>query len=182
MATNSTLLCIHRDPAQLRLLQENGYELVTATNGRDALRLFMSRPVDAIVLEYHLGLLDGSVIAAEIKQVRPKVPIVMLADHLELPDGALKSVDALVAKADGPHFLLATVHFVLNVKPAQSHDGKLRAQTPAHRRRLGRSREGTDRGTADTPQLATLQLAIDKTEVPFSPRVWRSIRNGNVQF
>jgi DNA-binding response OmpR family regulator len=112
------------------LLQENGYELVTATNGRDALRLFMSRPVDAIVLEYHLGLLDGSVIAAEIKQVRPNVPIVMLADHLELPDGALKSVDALVAKSDGPHFLLATVHFVLNVKPAQSHDGKLRAPTP----------------------------------------------------
>jgi DNA-binding response OmpR family regulator len=182
MATNSTLLCIHRDPAQLRLLQENGYELVTATNGRDALRLFMSRPVDAIVLEYPLGLLDGSVIAAEIKQVRPKVPIVMLADHLELPDGALKSVDALVAKSDGPHFLLATVHFVLNVKPAQSHDGKLRAQTPAHRRRPGRSREGADHGQTDTPQLATLQLAIDKTEVPFSPGVWRSIRNGNVQF
>lgn len=30
---NGTLLCIHRDPAQLNLLQENGYELVTATNG-----------------------------------------------------------------------------------------------------------------------------------------------------
>ncbi len=38
MGTNNTLLCIHRDPAQLSLLQENGYELVTATNvklGRD---------------------------------------------------------------------------------------------------------------------------------------------------
>ena len=29
----------------------------------------MSRSVDAIVLEYHLGLLDGAFIAAEIKQV-----------------------------------------------------------------------------------------------------------------
>ncbi len=182
MATNSTLLCVHRDPAQLRLLQEHGYELVTATNGHDALRLFMSRPVDAIVLEYHLGLLDGSVIAAEIKQVQPKVPIVMLADHLELPDGALRSVDALVAKSDGPHFLLATVRFVLNVKPAQRHDGKLGAQTPAHRRRPGRSREEADRGQADTLQLATLKLAIDKKELPFSPGVRRSIRNGNVQF
>jgi len=182
MATNSTLLCVHRDPAQLRLLQEHGYELVTATNGHDALRLFMSRPVDAIVLEYHLGLLDGSVIAAEIKQVRPKVPIVMLADHLELPDGALRSVDALVAKSDGPHFLLATVHFVLNVKPAQRHDGKPAAQTPALRRRPGRSPEGADRGQADTLQSATLQLAIDKKEVPFSPGVRRRIQNGYVQF
>jgi DNA-binding response OmpR family regulator len=159
MATNSTLLCVHRDPTELRLLQENGYELVTATNGRDALRLFMSRPVDAIVLEYHLGLLDGSVIAAEIKQVRPKVPIVMLADHLELPDGALKSVDALVAKSDGPHFLLATVHFVLNVKPAQRHDGKLGAPTPAHHRRPGRSREGADRGQADTLSISNSSIS-----------------------
>jgi hypothetical protein len=62
----------------------------------------------------------------------------MLADNLELPDGALKSVDAIVAKSDGPHFLLETVHFVLNGKPAQRHKGKLRAQTPAHLRRPGR--------------------------------------------
>jgi len=87
----------------------------------------MSWPVDGIVLDYHLGLLDGAVVAAEIKQVKPQVPIVMLADNLELPDGALKSVDAVVAKSDGPHFLLATVHFVLNMKPAQRHQGKLRA-------------------------------------------------------
>jgi hypothetical protein len=76
-----------------------------------------------------LGLLDGSVIAAEIKQVRPTVPIVMLTDHLELPDGALKSVDALVTKSDGLQFLLATVHFVLSVKPALRHEGKLGAIT-----------------------------------------------------
>jgi DNA-binding response OmpR family regulator len=52
MARNNTLLCIHRDPAQLSSLEENGYELVTATNGHDGLRLFLSRRVDAIVLEY----------------------------------------------------------------------------------------------------------------------------------
>jgi DNA-binding NtrC family response regulator len=100
MAANGTLLCIHRDPAQLSLLEENGYELVIATNGRDGLRLFMSRSVDAIVIEYPLGLLDGSVIAAEIKQVQPKLPIIMLANHAELPEGALKSVDILVSKSD----------------------------------------------------------------------------------
>jgi len=114
MSTQSTLLCIHREPAQLSLLKQNGYRLVTATNGGDGLRLFMSWPVDAIVLDCHLGLLDGAVVAAEIKQVKPQVPIVMLADHLDSPYGALKSVDAIVAKSDGPHFLLGTLHFVLN--------------------------------------------------------------------
>jgi CheY-like chemotaxis protein len=104
-STQSTLLCLHREPAQLDLLRENGYRLVTATNGGDGLRLFMSWPVDGIVLDYHLGLLDGAVVAAEVKQVKPQVPIVMLADNLDLPYGALKSVDAIVAKSDGPHFL-----------------------------------------------------------------------------
>jgi CheY-like chemotaxis protein len=148
MSTQRTVLCIHREPAQLSLLKENGYRLVTATNGGDGLRLFTSWPVDAIVLDYHLGLLDVAVVAAEIKQVKPQIPIVILADSLDLPNGALKSVDAIVAKSDGPHFLLETVHFVMNVKPAQRHQGKLRAQTPAHLRRPGRSREGADRSRA----------------------------------
>jgi DNA-binding response OmpR family regulator len=135
MADNSTLLCIHRDPAQLSLLQENGYELVTATNGPEGLRLLMTRPVDAIVLEYDLGLLDSAVVATEIKKVKPQLPIVMLADHLELPDGALKSVDALVTKSDGAHFLWATVHFILNVKPNPRVQATLSAQMATRHRR-----------------------------------------------
>ena len=130
MGTASTLLCIHRDPSQLRVLQEKGYQLATATNGSDGLRLLMSRPVDAVVLEHHLSHVGGTAIADEIKRARPEVPIVMLVDHLELSASALQSVDALVAKADGAHFLWATVDFVLNVKPGQRREASLRAQRP----------------------------------------------------
>jgi CheY-like chemotaxis protein len=101
MGTQSTLLCIHRDPGKLLHLEENGYRLLTATNGSEGLRLLMSRTVDAVVIEYHLGLLDGATVASEIKQVRPQVPIVMVCDNLELPDDALKSVDAFVIRSDG---------------------------------------------------------------------------------
>ena len=153
MATN-TLLCIHRDPAQLSLLQENGYELVTASNARDGLRLLRTRPVDAIVLEYHLGLLDGAAVAAEIRKVKPQLPIVMVTDHLELPEGALKSVDALVTKSDGAHFLWATIHFVLTVKPAKRLEAKLRAQSPIHLRRPGSPREEWNRCQSNPSQLS----------------------------
>jgi len=153
MASNNTLLCIHRDPAQLSVLQENGYELVTATNGHEGLRLLASQPVDAIVLEYHLGFLEGAFVASEIKRVCPTIPIVMLADDLELPDGALKSVDALVTKCDGSHFLWATVHFVLNVKPAQGNGSRPRRQ-----------------------------IAPDPKAAPFTTKEWRRIRTGSVRF
>ena len=116
MGSQSTLLCIHRDPGQLLHLAQNGYRLVTATCGVEGLRLLMSQAVDAVVIEYYLGLLDGAVVASEIKQVRPQIPIVMVCDNLELPDDALKSVDAIVVRSDGQHFLVATIHFVLSME------------------------------------------------------------------
>jgi signal transduction histidine kinase/DNA-binding LytR/AlgR family response regulator len=126
MATNNTVLCIHRDPAQLNLLQKNGYDVVAAANGSDGLRLFMSQAVDAVVLDYQLGLLNGGVVAAEIKKIKPRIPIVMLVDTSDVPKDALTSVDAVVIKSDGPQFLLESLHFVLKVVPAQRHKGKLR--------------------------------------------------------
>jgi DNA-binding response OmpR family regulator len=175
MAANSTLLCIHRDPAQLSSLQASGYDLLTATNGHDGLRLFASHPVDAIVLEYYLGLMDGAGVADEIKRIRPTIPIVMLADNLELPDGALKSVDALVTKSDGPHFLWATVHFVLNVKPAQSNEGRLQTQLPSHLRPSGRHRGQSHRHLQ-------ANASPDPRDAPFSAKEWKSIRTGTTQF
>jgi CheY-like chemotaxis protein len=77
----------------------------------------LSRPVDAIVLEYSTRALGGAEVVDEIRRVRPHVPIVMVADPQELPQKALKSVDTLVAKSDGAHFLWAAVHFLLTTKP-----------------------------------------------------------------
>ena len=174
MASNSTVLCIHRDPAQLSLSQEHGYELLTATNGREGLRLFATQPVDAIVLDYHLGLLDGLVVANEIKRVQPTVPIVMLADNLDFPDGALRSIDALVTRADGANFLWATVHFMLNVKPVQAREKVLRTPMPQNLRGPGKS------AAPANPLQPKVPPALN--DAPFSAKEWRSIRTGTVRF
>ena len=119
MATNGTLLCIHGQPSKLSTLQENGYELATATNISDGLKLLRSQPVDAVLVEYRLCLSENAAVADEIKRVRLELPIIMLVDHLKLPQDALRSVNALVAKSDGDHILGATVHFLVNVRPTQ---------------------------------------------------------------
>src|ERR1700689_4931277 len=98
----------------------------------------------------------------------------MLAEDAELPDDAFMSVDALVTKADGAHFLLATLHFVLSVKPVQRQGENVRTPTPAHVRGPDRPRGSSGRWSATAPQLA-----IDRKSAPSSPRMWRSIRNGN---
>jgi DNA-binding response OmpR family regulator len=137
----------------------------------------MSQAVDAVVIEYHLGLLDGAVVASEIKQVRPQVPIVMVCDNLELPEDALKSVDAIVVRSDGHHFLVATIHFVLSVEWEKQHNGASRAA--AARRPFNRL--GLDRPRRTTTSHAR-RSSTKGGDVPFPPRLWRRILDGTIQF
>ena len=171
MRTGSTLLCIHRDPAQLGLLERNGFNLVIATNGHDGLRLFRSQQVDAVVLDDGVGLLSGSVVALEIRKFKPQIPIVLLADQATSPHVAMKSVDALVAKSDGPRSLLATVHFLLNAKPAQPKEPMIN---------LGLPDRAAER--AHLRQKNAAELTVAEKDAPFSLTVWRSIWNGTFRF
>jgi PleD family two-component response regulator len=59
----------------------------------------------------------------------------MVAEDLELPEDASESVDALVAKRDGPHFLLATICSVLQTEqPAQLDGAGVEQPRPTVRR------------------------------------------------
>ena len=137
----------------------------------------MSRPVDAIVVDYQLGLLDGEVVAAEIKKVKPGIPIVMLAQDLDLPVSALKVVDALVAKSDGVEQLLATVHSLLKAKPEPPREDRPAVHTPVHRRRPASLWDGTERRRSHLGEIAT-----GENDAPFSQQIWKSIRDGTVRF
>ena len=152
MATPPVLLCIHRHPERLSVLQENGYELLVAETGCEGLGVFGAHVVDAVVLEFNLGLVDGSVVAAEIKQVMPDMPIVMLAEPEELPAGALQAVDALVPRSDPPHFLWAAVHFALNVRRGMNvRTGSMPIQVAG---RTSKSRRSSRRPKTDSSRTA----------------------------
>lgn len=116
-AAGKSILCIDTDQAGLMLrgawLEGNGYQVFTATCGHEGLQLFVAQAVDAILLDYHLGLLDGGVVADEVKRVKPEARVVMLTEHGDVPRDALKSVDAFVFKSHGPEALLAALHAVL---------------------------------------------------------------------
>jgi DNA-binding response OmpR family regulator len=182
MSTNGTLLCIHRNPDHLSLLQQNGYEVLTATTGGEGLRLFMSRPVDAIVLDYQLGLLDGALVAAEIKKVKPQLPIVMLAEHRELPDQALRCVDAVVSKSDTDRSLLATVRSILNSDLGRSSQRTLSSLEPVPFDGAGESREEAEHLKINSVPASHDAATRSNDAAPFSPAVWRSIQNGTYRF
>ena len=123
-----------------------------------------------LCLSTHLGFLDGGMVATEIKKFPPKIPILMVIDHLEVPDGALKSADVVVAKFDGDYFLLSAIRSVLADKPVLQGKTKRACRT------------------GNSPAIDTLatgarsQPAVPNANVPFSPEEWQSILNGTVKF
>ena len=100
-------------------LENNGYRVLTANADQDAVAMLGSACLDAVVFEWT----DDFAIAKKMKEVNSRVPIVMVANTLDLPERASDSIDALVAAFDGDQFLLDTLHFLLEVKPTQlRHD------------------------------------------------------------
>ncbi|WP_243349045.1 PglZ domain-containing protein [Parabacteroides sp. FAFU027] len=64
-------------------LEEKGYEVVTASNGRDAIDLCREENFDMIFLDENMPGLSGLETLARIKEINPSVPIVMITKSEE---------------------------------------------------------------------------------------------------
>jgi CheY-like chemotaxis protein len=95
------------------LLENSGYEVLPATSVEDGLRLFVSRAIDAVVVDYKMPGMDGAMIAAYMKRVRPHVPIVLLSAYGPLPERKLQAVDTFISKSQPPGTLLSALNTLL---------------------------------------------------------------------
>jgi len=69
--------------AYILFLEDKGYEVVTATNGKDALELCQKEPFDIIFLDENMPGLSGLETLALIKETDPDVPLVMITKSEE---------------------------------------------------------------------------------------------------
>ena len=84
-------------------LQAQGYQLATATNGRDALRLLTTQPFDLVVLDVMMPYVDGYHVAHEIQTIlgenAPKVLLITGRDTAKESGVILMSgADAAIQK------------------------------------------------------------------------------------
>jgi solute carrier family 13 (sodium-dependent dicarboxylate transporter), member 2/3/5 len=61
------------------MLEAIGYEVVQAKNGEEALYMLRHESVDGVLLEYDLPDGTGTALRAELKQIRPNIPILLFA-------------------------------------------------------------------------------------------------------
>jgi CheY-like chemotaxis protein len=117
----ATILCIDDHWNGLigrkMLLEEEGYEVLEAMDGKEGLKLFLSHAVDAVVLDYQMPGMNGDVVAAKMKHLKSHIPIMLLSAYVPLPTKKLKAVDTLLSKSQPPKILLSTLHDLLNGQP-----------------------------------------------------------------
>jgi CheY-like chemotaxis protein len=65
------------------VLEELGYKIVTACNGRDALEQFTPRAFDLVVTDYKMPHMDGLELIANLRKREPALPIVLISGFVE---------------------------------------------------------------------------------------------------
>lgn len=113
----ATILCIDDQWSGLigrkMLLEQSGYEVLEASGGDEGLKLFRSRSVDAVVLDYQMPGMNGDVVAAKMKRINAQVPIMLLSAYGPLPQSKLRSVDTFLSKSQPANILLSTLQDML---------------------------------------------------------------------
>jgi len=67
--------------SHLLFLSEKGYEVATATNGEDAIGMVKDHPYDLVFLDEMMAGMGGLETLAEIKRIRPNLPVVMVTKN-----------------------------------------------------------------------------------------------------
>jgi two-component system response regulator GlrR len=109
----ATILCIDDHLSGLvgrkMFLEQNGYSVLEATGGQEALKLFRKYPVDAVVVDYQMPGMNGDIVAEKMKKMRSRIPIMLLSAYGPLPERKLKSVDIFLSKSQSPDALLSAL-------------------------------------------------------------------------
>ena len=114
------VLIVEDDPRMQKVLQRTfsaeGMEVITSTDGVEALERFRENQPSAVVLDLNLPRLSGREVCREIKAQAPDVPVLILSAQSEVVDKVLLfelGADDYVTKPFSPRELLARVQAAL---------------------------------------------------------------------
>ncbi|HBT4847675.1 TPA: two-component system response regulator GlrR [Klebsiella pneumoniae] len=84
------LLLVDDDPGLLKLLGmrliSEGYSVVTAESGPEALRVLGREKVDLVISDLRMDEMDGLQLFSEIQKGHPSMPVIFLTAHGSIPD------------------------------------------------------------------------------------------------
>src|SRR5438128_10126362 len=100
-----TILCVDDEASGLYfrtlILESQGYKVIAGTSAQEGLKLFKANQVDLVTTDHLMGRATGTVMAAEMKRLKPGVPINLLSRTTDIPEG-MENADVFLPKTEGP--------------------------------------------------------------------------------
>ncbi len=118
----ATILCIDDNVTALSIrkavLERTGYSVMTATDAEGAMQVFGSSAIDLVISDHLLHGATGTELAAEMKQLKPAIPIVIISGVAETPRG-MEHADLFIGKCEPPPVWLEKIANVLAASRGQ---------------------------------------------------------------
>jgi CheY-like chemotaxis protein len=99
---SAVVLCIDDDADVLEceksFLESFGYTVLTAASGGEGLELASVHSVDVVIVDYLMPEMNGQEVATKMRMLKPEAAIIMLSAAIDVPEEALRLVDAFIAK------------------------------------------------------------------------------------
>jgi DNA-binding NtrC family response regulator len=78
-----TVLCVENQAQYMDalryMLETAGFEVMSATTGKQAISLLTKNSIQGVLLEYDLPDCTGTAVRAEMKRIKPDVPVLLFA-------------------------------------------------------------------------------------------------------
>ena len=101
MRPKKIILCVDDNEQNLSVLKfmlvTNGYRVVSAPTGQEAIEIFKENPVDLVVADFGMPQMNGNQLVDRLKRLAPHVPMILLGDP-QRPGSDIHAADALLAK------------------------------------------------------------------------------------
>jgi CheY-like chemotaxis protein len=113
-----TVLCVDDEALGLQirraLLEVAGYRVLTALDGNTAISLFQDNLIHIVLLDYLMPGMDGGRVAAAMRTINPKVPILLHSACVDLPQETVDLVNATLSKGEGPEMLISRLQLLID--------------------------------------------------------------------
>ncbi len=79
------------------VLEKNGYAVLSANNGKDAIQTLREAPVCLVISDHMLRGETGLDLAHTMKEIKPDVPVVLYSGN---PPDSMRGVDCFINKSE----------------------------------------------------------------------------------
>jgi two-component system response regulator CpxR len=101
MRPKKVILCVNHSEQELSVLKfmlsTNGYRVLAATSGQEAISIFSGAQVDLVLSDATMPQMSGRQLVERLKRIASHVPMILLGDPQAM-NGEIHLADALLAK------------------------------------------------------------------------------------